>query len=724
MRGPRIVLAPGARGSLQDSVMKRVLSFLFALLVAGLADRPPAQAASRLDGETSPYLRLHASDAVEWRPWGEAAFAEAKRGGKPVLLAIGYFSCRWCHVMQRESYQDPAVGAIINRDFLPILVDREERPDVDAAYMLQAAQLALPTGWPLTLFLTPDGTVFFGGTYFPKEAIGGATPFSHVLNEVAAAWRDDPAALTAEAAKAADSLRRAFVSRPGTLGPGDTDRVARELLELTDPFHGGFGKTAKFPRAAALEALWRAHLRTGEKDFSAAVMAALRAMSEGGLYDHVGGGFFRYAVDPEWRVPHYEKMLNVNAALLALLTEAWRETEEDLFARRARATVAFLLAEMRLKGGAFASALDAESADAAEHKDEGVYYLWSETDIRRVLGADADPFLAAFALAPPERKERTAPADPGTLYRTEASIADAQRIEDALARLRRARDGRARPARDDKLLADWNGMAIAALAEAGLAFNQPTWIEAAGVAFADAARRLEGPDGRLRHSWHEGRAGAPATLEDLAQMARAALALFEATGEAGFLGRARNWADRAFRDHWDEGGGFFQAAADAAPSLARLKISLDMPDPSGNAAIIEVLAKLYFLTGDEILRERAEKTLAVMGGSVGVDPLGTAGLLNAADTMRRGLQVVIVGRRGAQDTETLLKRVFAFSLPARALLVIAPGARLPDNHPAFGKGQVDGRATAYVCRGTVCSLPATGVEDFTETIRDLRTGLY
>lgn len=704
--------------------MTRVLAFLFALLLAGLARHPPAHAASALDGETSPYLRLHAGDAVAWRPWGEAAFAEARRTGKPILLAIGYFSCRWCHVMQRESYRDPAIGAIVNRDFLPILVDREERPDVDAAYMLQAAQLALPTGWPLTLFLTPEGTVFFGGTYFPKEAVGGAAPFAHVLNDVAALWRDDPAALIAEAATAADGLRRALAPRPGALGPGDMDRAGRRLLDLVDVFHGGFGKTSKFPRAAALEALWRAHLRTGEKDFSAAVLVALRAMSEGGLYDHVGGGFFRYTVDPEWRVPHYEKMLNVNAALLALLTEAWRETGEDLFARRARETAAFLLAEMRLPSGAFASALDAESADAAGRKDEGLYYLWSETDIRRILGRDADPFLAAFALAPPERKDRATSADPGTLYRQDASIADARRIDAALARLRSERARRARPARDDKLLADWNGMAIAALTEAGLAFGEPDWIAAGAKAFADARRRLEGPDGRLRHSWHEGRAGAPATLDGLAQMARASLTLFEATGDADFLERARAWAAQAVGAHWDgHGGGFFQAAADAAPSLARLKIALDMPDPSGNAAIVEVLAKLYFLTGDESLRERAEKTLTVMGGGLEVDPLGTAGLLNAADALRRGLQVVIVGRRGGGDTESLLKRAFAFSLPARALSVVAPGARLSDNHPAFGKGQVDGRATAYVCRSTVCSLPVTEIEDFAETARDMRAGL-
>lgn len=683
-----------------------------------------AAAAPRLAQETSPYLRLHAQDPVDWRPWGEAALAEAKRDNKPILLAIGYFACRWCHVMQRESYLDPVLAEIIHRDFIPVLVDREERPDVDAAYMLQASLLALPTGWPLTLFLAPSGEVFFGGTYFPREDTGGVPSFARALTEVAAAWREDPAALTAEAALAAGALRRALVPRAGSLGADEIDAAARSLLESLDPFHGGFGKSTKFPRTVALEALWRAYLRTGDKDFAEAVAAALKAMAEGGIYDHVGGGFFRYTVDAEWRIPHYEKMLNVNGALLALLTETWRETRDELFARRARETVAFLLAEMRLPGGAFASALDAESEGVDGVKDEGTYYLWSETELRRILGPDAAPFLTAYGLAPPERKERRAPGDPGTLYRSEAPIPDAARTEAALSRLRAERGRRLRPERDGKLLADWNGIAIAALAEAGLAFGERAWIEAAGVALADAAQRLEIPSGRFAHSWHAGRAGAPAPVESLAQMAKAALVLFEATGDAAYLRSAETWIKQALRDHWDNAsGGFFQAAADAAPALARLKLVIDMPDPSGNAATAEVLAKLYFLTGAEELRARAERTLAATGGGVGADPLGSAGLLNAADTLRRGLQVVIVGRRDETETDRLLARTFAFSLPARALLVIPPGQRLPENHPAHGKGQIEGRATAYVCRGTVCSLPAADAGELAETIRAMRAGL-
>ncbi len=697
--------------------MKRLLSFLLVVAAIGSA---PAGAAPRLAQETSPYLRLHAKDAVDWRPWGEAVFAEAKRDHKPILLAIGYFACRWCHVMQRESYLDPSIAEIIHRNFIPVLVDREERPDVDAAYILQASSLGLPTGWPLTLFLAPSGEVFFGGTYYPKEKTGGVPSFAHVLGEVAAAWREDADALTAEAARAAGALRRALAPRPGSLGADEIDAAQRSLLEDMDPFHGGFGKSTKFPRAPALEALWRAYLRTGEKNFAEGVAISLKAMAEGGLYDHVGGGFFRYTVDPEWRTPHYEKMLNVNGALLALLTEVWRETGDALFARRARETAAFLLAEMRLASGAFASALDAESADAAGYKDEGTYYLWSETEIKRVLGPDAPSFLAAYGLAPPERKERRTPDDPGTLYRAEKAT---ERLDAALARLRAAREARARPERDDKLLADWNGIAIAALAEAGLAFGERTWIAAARSAFADAVRRLDSPSGRLVHSWHDGRAGAPAPVESLAQMARAAMVLFEATGDDDYLRRAENWLRRATRDHWDDaGGGFFQAAADAAPALARLKIILDMPDPSGNAVAVETLAKLYFLTGAEDLRARAERTLVAIGGSPGSDPLGSAGLLNAADGLRRGLQVVIVGRRGEAGTDRLLGRTFAFSLPARALLVIAPGQSLPENHPAHGKGQIDGRATAYVCRGTVCSLPAADEDELAETIRAMRAG--
>jgi uncharacterized protein YyaL (SSP411 family) len=698
--------------------MKRFVSVLLAAAI-GVSS---AAAAPRLAQETSPYLRLHAQDPVDWRTWGDAALAEARRDHKPILLAIGYFACRWCHVMQRESYLDPAIAEIVNRGFVPVLVDREERPELDAAYIFQASLLGLPTGWPLTLFLAPSGEVFFGGTYFPKEETGSMPSFAHVLTEVAAAWRESSAALTAEAALAADALRRALVPRAGTLGADEMDAAARALLESVDPFRGGFGKSTKFPRAVALEALWRAYLRSGDKDFDAAVTAALTAMSEGGMYDHVGGGFFRYTVDPEWRVPHYEKMLNVNAALLALLTETWRETREALFARRAREVAAFLLAEMRLPSGAFASALDAESADGNGTKDEGTYYLWSETELKRILGPDAASFLAAYGLAPPERKERRTPGDPGTLYRTEAPIPDAALTEAALSRLRAERTRRAPPERDGKILADWNGMAIAALAEAGLAFGERALVEAAGAALADAAQRLETPSGRLAHSWHDGRAGAPATVESLAQMAKAALVLFEATGDAAYLRRAETWVGQAVRDHWDAEGGFFQAAVDAAPALARLKPVNDMPDPSGNAATAEALAKLYFLTGAEELRTRAERTLAAVGGSVQVDPLGAAGLLNAADTLRRGLQVVVIGRRGEAETDRLLARTFAFSIPARALLVIPPGQRLPDNHPAHGKGQIEGRATAYVCRGTVCSLPAADADELGQSIRAMRAG--
>lgn len=700
--------------------MKRLL---LVLLVAAATGSAPAGAATRLAQETSPYLRLHAKDAVDWRPWGEAALAEAKRDEKPILLAIGYFACRWCHVMQRESYLDPAIAEIIHRDFVPVLVDREERPDLDAAYILQASMLGLPTGWPLTLFLSPAGEVFFGGTYYPKVETGGVPSFAKVLTEVAGVWRENPAALAAEAARLAVALRRSLVPRAGSLDADEIDAAQRSLLEQTDPFHGGFGKSTKFPRASALEALWRAHLRTGDKDYADAVVAALKAMAEGGIYDHVGGGYFRYTVDPEWRVPHYEKMLNVNAALLALLTETWRETGDDLLARRARETAAFLLAEMRLPSGAFASALDAESADAAGHKDEGTYYLWSETEVGRVLGPGAASFFAAYGLAPPERKERLTPGDPGTLYRAGAPMPGATHAEDALSRLRAERSHRPRPERDDKLLADWNGIAVAAFAEAGLAFGERAWIEAARVAFADAARRLQTSSGRLAHSWHDGRAGAPAPVGSLAQMAKAALVLFEATGDPSYRERAETWIGQAVRDHWDDAdGGFYQAAADAVPALARIKPIIDMPDASGNAATVEAMAKLYYLTGAEALRARAERALAATGGSASGDPVGSAGLLNAADTLRRGLQVVIVGRRGEAETDRLLARSFAFSLPARALLVIAPGQALPEGHPAFGKGQIDGRATAYVCRGTVCSLPAADSDALAESIRAMRAG--
>jgi uncharacterized protein YyaL (SSP411 family) len=711
---------------------RRFAALIMAMVLVGAT---PALGGSRLAQETSPYLLSHVNDAVDWRPWGAEALAEAVREGKPILLSIGYSACRWCHVMQRESYTDAETGSIINRHFVPVLIDREERPDVDALYQWKAALLGRPTGWPLTMFLTPEGHAFFGGTYFPKEPVGDFPTFKTVLTRVAETWRVNRDEIAANAAKASAALGEALGPQPGTVTVAMLDGAARELLTMIDPFHGGVEPAPKFPHAVALEGLWRAYLRIGDKAMGDAVAFTLRKMADGGVYDHVGGGFFRYAVDPAWQVPHFEKMLDVNVVLLSLLTEVWRETDDPLLAKRIRETVAFLLNELRLGNGAFATSLDAESAAPEGRSRDGAYYLWSAHELERALGDRAVLFRRAFALAAPEKTTIDGPDDPGTLYRTEdepAALAKdsgllpaavEERLEAALAALHTARAERPKPRRDDKVLADWNALAIVALAEAGLAFNEPRWLDAAAQAFAFAAQALVDDRGRLRQSWHLDRPGALAPVGSIGQMVRAALVLYEATGDQTYRQRAEAWIATALAHHWDKAdGGFFAAAPDAGLHVVRLKPGLDNPNPSGNAVVTEVLARLYYLTGDEAKRETAERTLALFGGTLAAQPFGATGLINAADTLRRALQVVVVGTRGEPRTDALLRKIFRTSLPTRVLEVIAPGEPLPETHPAHGKGQVDGLATAYVCRGAVCSLPVTDETALARTLIEMRQG--
>ncbi len=449
--------------------------------------------------DSSPYLRLHADDPVHWRPWGEAALAEAREQEKPVLLSIGYSACHWCHVMRRESYMDPATADAINAAFIPVLIDREERPDIDAQYQTAAALMGLPNGWPLTLFLTPDGVPFWGGAYYPKEPRAGMPAFRSVLGRVATAYRDHGEAITRDADKVSDILSRVFRPRPGQVTLEMATKVAQAVLGRVDVMDGGFEGTSKFTEADALSLLWRAYLRTGREAFKDAVLLTLRQMGDGGVYDHVGGGYFRYAIDPGWQVPHFEKMLDVNATMLRLLAEVWRETRDRSLARKAHETAAFMLDEMRLESGAFATALDADSIGADGEEAEGAFYIWEAEALKSLLGPHAAPFAEAFALAEVEHGA-------GALSRVEKG---GHAVDTALEILHRHRAKRPRPRRDDKVLADWNGMAIRGMAEAALAFDRPKWLAAAEAAFAAADQALTDDAGRLRQSAFAGTRGAP-----------------------------------------------------------------------------------------------------------------------------------------------------------------------------------------------------------------------
>jgi uncharacterized protein YyaL (SSP411 family) len=665
-----------------------------------------------LAAETSPYLLQHKDNPVHWQAWGPEAFAAAERENKPILLSVGYAACHWCHVMAHESFEDPRVAAVMNEDFINIKVDREERPDVDTIYQHALALLGEHGGWPLTIFLTPAREPFWGGTYFPPEPRWGRPSFSQVLAGIAKAYASDPAGIAKNVAALKEALQQLTRPTPGEgISIELTDRIAERLTREIDWTHGGIGDAPKFPQASTLGVLWRGYLRTGTEAMRNAVVLTLDRIAQGGIYDHVGGGFARYAVDRRWLVPHFEKMLYDNAQLIELMTYAWQETRSPLYAQRIAETVDWLAREMRQKEGGFASSLDADS----EH-EEGKFYVWTAQEIDRLLGARAQRFKEVYDVTPAgnweghnilNRLDHPTPLDPST----EAALAEDRAV------LLKARAARVRPGLDDKVLADWNGLLIAALAYAAPVFQRVDWLALAEQAFAFVERAMVGSDGRLRHSYRAGDARHPATLEDYANLARAALLLEEATGNQRYRTCAIDWAELVERHYGDMSGGYFVAADDVEGLLTRPKMVQDSATPAGNGTIVDVLARLFYRTGEDRYRLRAEATVKAFAGDVPKNVFPFGSLLNGNEMLARAVQIVIRGRRGEGDTDALLAAVQSASLPTRVLTVVAPGADLPAGHPAAGKDQVGRRATAYVCRGPVCSLPIADAAALTEELQ-------
>jgi len=650
--------------------------------------------------ETSPYLLQHKDNPVHWQAWSPAVLAAAKAHNKPILLSVGYAACHWCHVMAHESFEDPAIAGLMNKLFVNIKVDREERPDLDAIYQHALALLGEHGGWPLTMFLTPAGEPFWGGTYFPPTARWGRPGFPDVLRAIEHAYRHrgDEVAQSATALK--EGLQRLALPQSGEgLTLVLTDRIAERLVREVDPFNGGIGDAPKFPQTGLFELLWRAYKRSRQAPFRNAVELTLQRISQGGIYDHLGGGYARYAVDARWLVPHFEKMLYDNAQLIDLLTLVWQDTKNPLYAARVAETVGWLEREMRTSEGGFASSLDADS----EH-EEGKFYVWSEGEIDRELGERSAAFKRVYDVNAGGNWEGHT-----ILNRLKHPTLEDDASEAGLAACRqtlfRARTPRVRPGLDDKVLADWNGLAIAALANAAVALSRTDWLALARDAFAFVLGAMSGGD-RLAHAWRAGVKRHPAVIDDYANMARAALALFEATGEPLYLEQAETWVAVADRHYWDgAGGGYFFAADDTEALIVRAKTALDNPNPAGNGVMVGVLARLYFLTGKATYRERAGAIVAAFAGDVERQVFGFAALINANELLWRGLQIVIRGRRNDADTEALLRAIAGVSLPNKVLMVVPPEVALPADHPAAGKGQIGGRATVYVCEGPVCSPP-------------------
>jgi uncharacterized protein YyaL (SSP411 family) len=653
---------------------------------------------NRLARETSPYLLQHKHNPVEWWPWGTEALAAAKSSNKPILLSVGYAACHWCHVMAHESFEDEATARVMNDLFVNIKVDREERPDIDQIYMSALHHLGEHGGWPLTMFLTPAGEPFWGGTYFPKTSRYGKPAFVDLLREVERVFRQEPQSI--EQNSSALMARLSETARPKgrvVIGAPELDRAAGQIAGMIDPVHGGMRGAPKFPQPMMLEFLWRAGRRRNDKRYFGAVELSLARMCEGGIYDHLGGGFSRYSVDERWLTPHFEKMLYDNALLLELLALAWQRSANDLFRTRARETVAWLAREMTTEQGAFCASLDADSEG-----EEGKFYVWSLAEIEAVLGKDDAEFFAAHydVTAGGNFEGHTIL---NRLKHLPRSMEDETRLAPMRDKLLRERGKRVRPGLDDKVLADWNGLMIAGLVNAGVAFDESAWIEMAARAFLFVDAEMAHGN-RLGHSWREGKLLVPGLASDHAAMIRAALALHEATGEAAYLERALAWQGTLDRHYANrDTGGYFLTADDAEGLVVRPGSTSDDATPNPNALAAQNLIRLAVFTGQHAWREQADRLFDGIVSAAGENLFAHLALLNALDLRLRAAEIVVAGQ-GARADALLAD---ARKLPFLDRIVLRAAPSLPASHPAQEKIKAATDAAAFVCVGETCSLPVT-----------------
>ncbi|MGW3498806.1 thioredoxin domain-containing protein [Streptomyces sp. NPDC001020] len=674
---------------------------------------------NRLAHETSPYLLQHADNPVDWWPWSAGAFEEASRRNVPVLLSVGYSSCHWCHVMAHESFEDEAVAAFQNEHFVSVKVDREERPDVDAVYM-EAVQAATGQGgWPMTVFLTPQAEPFYFGTYFPPAPRHGMPGFRQVLEGVHRAWADRRDEVTEVAGKIVRDLTAREITHGGTRPPGE-EELAQALLGLTreyDPQRGGFGGAPKFPPSMVLEFLLRHHARTGSEGALQMAQDTCERMARGGIYDQLGGGFARYSVDRDWVVPHFEKMLYDNALLCRVYAHLWRATGSELARRVALETADFMVRELGTVEGGFASALDADSEEEVPRDGgapgegpgkhvEGAYYVWTPRRLTEVLGTE-DAELAAHYFGVTE--EGTFEHGSSVLQLPQQDgMFDAEKIESIRCRLTEARSGRPAPGRDDKVVAAWNGLAIAALAETGAYFERPDLVDAA-IAAADLLVRLHMDEhARLVRTSKDGQVGANVgVLEDYADVAEGFLALASVTGEGVWLEFAGLLLDHVLAQFTDDSGALYDTAADAEKLIRRPQDPTDNATPSGWTAAAGALLSYAAQTGSEPHRTAAERALGVVRALGPRVPRFIGWGLAVAEALLDGpREVAIVGPSLDDPATSALHRT--------ALLATAPGAVVAAGTPEGGelplladRPLVEGAAAAYVCRHFTCDAPTT-----------------
>ncbi|MCC5948796.1 MAG: thioredoxin domain-containing protein [Nitriliruptoraceae bacterium] len=668
--------------------------------------------ANRLATETSPYLAQHADNPVDWYPWGEEAFAAARERDVPIFLSVGYSSCHWCHVMAHESFEDPDIAAQMNARFVNVKVDREERPDVDAVYMRAVQAMTGRGGWPMSVFMTPEGRPFFTGTYWPREPHHGMPDFPKVIAAIGDAWVER----REEVLGSADTITTALASQReeaggGALDLGVVDEAASVVLTgAWDRELGGFGRAPKFPQAMTIEWLLTRHRRTGDPEARDAAVHALDAMARGGIHDQIAGGFARYSTDAAWLVPHFEKMLYDNALLLPAYASGARVTGREDLARVARSTAAYLLGELRTDDGGFVSATDADSEG-----EEGRYFVWSATEFAEACaaaGVDADTFAAFHGVTDAGNFEGRnilhEPVDRDTFCA--ARDLDVAAFTDELARLhaelRDRRATRVPPGVDDKVLTDWNAMAVRGLVRAGLLLDEPDWVEAARTT-ATMLHERHVVDGRLHHTRSGPTVSVPAFLDDHALLALADLELFAATGETVWFERGLALATEAnARFHDADDGGWFQTAADAEALILRPKETWDNATPAGTSVMIEVCLQLAGLTGELAWRRHAEQALRAFQGQARTMATGYGWFLRQMETLTAGpVEVAIVGA-GSAERAALVATARAAAGPGT--LVVVADADHDGSVPLLrDRGEIDGRPAAYVCRALVCDRPVT-----------------
>jgi len=651
---------------------------------------------NRLAAATSPYLRQHADNPVDWWQWGPEALAAAKDQDKPILLSVGYAACHWCHVMAHESFEDAATAAYMNEHFINIKVDREERPDIDAVYMRATQAMTGQGGWPMTCVLTPEGEPFFAGTYFPPEPRGNHPAFTQILQALADAWQNRRAQVLESAGQIRQFLAAEETSEPNPIGQAELDTAAQTLLSQADRQAGGFGAAPKFPPSMVLEFLLRYQDRTGDTQAAEVIAETFEAMARGGLYDQLGGGFARYSVDRFWRVPHFEKMLYDNALLLRAYLHWWRSLPADsahrpLAERVCHETADFILAELRTEQGGFASALDADSEG-----HEGTYYVWGPYQLSKVLGATDAPWAV----------ELLGVTGTGTFERGLSTLQlrkdpdDPQRWAQIKAKLLEFRAKRERPERDDKVVAAWNGYAITALAETGILLQRPDLATASQEA-AELLWNLHIKPGFVRTSLAGERSQNAAVLEDYGAGLEAFVAVLGATGDPVWLDRARHLADQIEAKFTSETGGWFDTASDAEELLVRPRDLTDNAVPSGSAATVHGLLALAAVTGEHRYREAAVAGIEQAADIATGAPRFAGWTLAAAEAVLAGpAEVAVVGEVGGP----MHRAALALTTPGAVVVASETASEVP---LLAGRTAIKGKPTAYVCRDFVCSLPVT-----------------